>query len=363
MTGLDRAGAVRPGEELDVPRLTAWLRNRVLREGQTVEVSQFPHGHSNLTYLIRIDDAGYVLRRPPLGSLARTAHDMGREFRMLEALCPVFPEAPRPLLYCDDAEVLGAPFYLMEVRSGIVLRRSLPPGVSIDAALAGRVSASVVDLLVRLHGVDYRAAGLAGLGHPEGYVARQVRGWTERYAVAATDRVPEMDAVAAWMAERSPAEREGAVIHNDFKFDNLLLGPGDPARVVALLDWEMATLGDPLMDLGSALAYWIEPRDPPELLAAAMGPTFLPGMWTRERFAEEYTLRSGRPVEGISFHYCFGLFKIAVIVQQIYARYARGQTRDPRFAGMNHMVAVLARQAARSAERGTLLPSTGSGSP
>ena len=201
---------------------------------------------------------------------------------------------------------------------------------------------------MRLHAVDYHAAGLGSFGHPEGYIGRQVRGWSERYAAAATEKVPEMDAVARWLAERIPAERGAAVIHNDFKFDNLLLDPEDPARVVALLDWEMTTVGDPLMDLGSALAYWIEPGDPPELLEAAMGPTFLPGMWTRKRFAEEYALRSGRSVEGIAFHYCFGLFKTAVIVQQIYARYVRGLTRDPRFAGMNKMVAVLARQAARA---------------
>jgi aminoglycoside phosphotransferase (APT) family kinase protein len=283
---------------------------------------------------------------------------MGREFRMLEAVAPVFPEAPRPLRCCDDASVLGAPFYLMERRRGVVLRRNLPPGVVLASELAGRVTGSLVESLVRLHAVDYHAAGLGEFGHPEGYAGRQVRGWTERYAAAVTDPVPEMDAVARWMAERIPAERSAAVIHNDYKFDNLLLDPDDPARVVALLDWEMATVGDPLMDLGSALAYWIEPDDPPELLAAAMGPTFLPGMGTREHFAEEYARRSGRSVEGISFHYCFGLFKVAVIVQQLYARYVRGLTRDPRFAGMNRMVAVLARQAARAAERGTLLSST-----
>ncbi len=363
MTALDSAGPVRSGEALDVPGLTAWLRDRRPDAGDTVEVSQFPHGHSNLTYLVRQGSAEYVLRRPPFGNLVKTAHDMGREFRMLEALAPVFPEAPRPLLYSDDPSVLGAPFYLMERRRGLVLRRRLPSGVEVTSTLADRLSGAVVESLVRLHAVDCHAAGLGGMGHPEGYVGRQVRGWSERYSAAATEPVPEMDAVARWMAERIPAERSAAVIHNDFKFDNLLLDPADPARVVAVLDWEMATIGDPLMDLGSALAYWIEPDDPPALVSAAMGPTFLPGMWTRTRFAEEYALRSGRPVEGISFHYCFGLFKVAVIVQQLYARYVRGLTRDQRFAGMNRMVAVLARQAERAAERGTLLSSKGSGTP
>jgi aminoglycoside phosphotransferase (APT) family kinase protein len=358
VTVLDAAAAVRAGEELDMARLADWLRDRLPGVGELVEVSQFPHGHSNLTYLVRLGAAEYVLRRPPFGNRVKTAHDMGREFRMLAAVAPVFPEAPCPLLCCDDDSVLGAPFYLIERRRGVVLRRNLPPGVVLASELAGRVTGSLVESLVRLHAVDYHAAGLGELGHPEGYTRRQVRGWTERYAAAATDPVPEMDAVARWMAERIPAGRGAAVIHNDYKFDNLLLDPDDPSRIVALLDWEMATVGDPLMDLGSALAYWIEPDDPPELLAAAMGPTFLPGMGTRERFAEEYARRSGRSVDGISFHYCFGLFKVAVIVQQIYARYVRGLTRDPRFAGMNRMVAVLARQAARAAERGTLLSST-----
>jgi aminoglycoside phosphotransferase (APT) family kinase protein len=357
---LDRAGNLRSGEELNAARLSAWLRDRQPGAGQPVEVSQFLQGHSNLTYLVTLGADEYVLRRPPFGNVVRTAHDMGREFRMLESLAPVLPEAPRPLLYCDDPSVLGAPFYLMERRRGIVLRQRLPPGFELDPELAGRLSDSLTALLVRLHAVDYRAAGLGGLGHPEGYVERQVRGWSERYAAAATETVPEMDAVAQWLAKRLPAERGAAVIHNDYKFDNLLLDPDAPARVVALLDWEMATVGDPLMDLGSALAYWIEPDDPPELLAAAMGPTHLPGMWTRARLAEEYALRSGRGIDGISFHYCFGLFKVAVIVQQIYARYVRGQTRDPRFAGMHRLVAVLARQAARAAERGTLHPSKGS---
>jgi len=351
---LDGAAAVRSGEALDAARLATWLDGRLSAAGGAIEISQFPHGHSNLTYLVRIAGAEYVLRRPPFGNVVKTAHDMGREFRILEALAPVFSEAPHPLLYCDDPGVLGAPFYLMERRHGIVLRRELPAGFDLTPRLADRLSASVVDTLVRLHGVDHRAAGLGALGRPEGYVARQVRGWSERYTAAATAQIPEMDAVAKWMTERMPAECGAAVIHNDFKFDNLLLDPDDPSRVVAVLDWEMATVGCPLMDLGTSLAMWIEAGDPKQLLAAAMGPTHHPGMWSRERVAEAYAERSGRPVDGIAFHYTFGLFKVAVIVQQIYARYVRGLTRDPRFAALDRMVLVLARQAARAAELGTL---------
>jgi aminoglycoside phosphotransferase (APT) family kinase protein len=354
VTGSDGAGAVRPGEELDAARLAAWLKHRLPAGSAEVEISQFPHGHSNLTYLVRAGEAEFVLRRPPFGNVVKTAHDMGREFRMLEALAPVYPEAPRPLLFCDDAQVLGTPFYLMERRMGIVLRRELPGGLNLTPALADRVSASLVDTLVRLHGVDYQAAGLGSAGRPDGYVARQVCGWSERYIAAATEQIPEMDSVAGWMAGRVPAECGAAVVHNDFKFDNLLLDPDNPARVEAVLDWEMATVGCPLMDLGTALAMWIEAGDPKELLAAAMGPTHHPGMWSRERLAEAYAERSGRSVDGIAFHYTFGLFKLAVIVQQIYARYRRGLTGDPRFAGLDRMVVVLARQAARAAELGTL---------
>jgi len=353
MTGLDRPGDVRPGEALDAARLAAWLEG-MLPTASGIEIFQFPHGHSNLTYLVRVGANEYVLRRPPFGNLVKTAHDMGREFRMLEGLAPVFPEAPRPLIFCQDAHVLGAPFYLMERRQGIVLRRELPAGLTLTPALADRISGSLVDTLVRLHAVDYQAAGLGSVGHPEGYVARQVRGWSERYRAAATEQVPEMETIAEWMADHAPAESGATVIHNDFKFDNLLLHRDDPARVAAVLDWEMATVGCPLMDLGTALALWIEAGDPEEMLTAAMGPTFSPGMWSRRRLAEVYAERSGRSVDGIAFHYTFGLFKVAVIVQQIFARYRRGLTRDPRFAGLSRMVAVLARQAARAAELGTL---------
>ena len=356
MTAGNEAGAVRSGEELDRARLAGGLRARLPAGEAEIEIAQFPHGHSNLTYLVRLGAEAYVLRRPPFGNAVKTAHDMGREFRVLTALAPVFPPAPAPVLFCDDPAVLGAPFYLMERRQGLVLRRELPHGRSISPALAGRICAALVETLVRLHAVDYRAVGLEEIARPEGYVARQVRGWSERYAAAATDPVPDMDAVARWLGEGVPGEQGAAVIHNDFKFDNLLLDGDNPDRVVALLDWEMATVGCPLMDLGSALAYWIEADDPPELRAAAMGPTALPGMWSRMRIADDYAARSGRPVEGISYHYTFGLFKVAVIVQQIYARFVRGLTRDPRFAGMNRMVAVLARQAVRAAERGTLHP-------
>lgn len=351
---VDGATAVREGEALDPERLAAWLRGRIPAAPGALQVSQFPLGHSNLTYLVTLGRDEYVLRRPPFGNAVRTAHDMSREFRVLQALAPVFPEAPAPFCYCDDASILGAPFYLMERRRGVILRQRLPAGVSLGPQLAERLSGSVIDLLARLHAVDYEAIGLGQLGRPAGYVARQVAGWSQRYAAAATSSVAEMDAVASWLATRVPGESGAAILHNDWKFDNLLLDPGDLGCITAVLDWEMATIGDPLMDLGSALAYWIEADDPAELRAAAMGPTHAPGMWRRERLVEEYTRATGRSIGDIAFYYVFGLFKVAVIVQQIFARFHRGVTRDLRFATMDRLVGVLARHAARVAERGTL---------
>lgn len=351
---VDRAAAVRDGEALDPHRLAEWLGPRLPAARRGIAISQFPLGHSNLTYLVSLGADELVLRRPPFGNSVRSAHDMSREFRVLKALAPVFPEAPAAVLYCEDEAILGAPFYLMERRRGVILRQRLPEGLNLTPELGVRLSRAVAELLARLHGVDYRAIGLDQFGRPAGYVGRQVAGWSERYAAAATGTVVEMNAVAEWLATRVPAESGASILHNDWKFDNLLLDPDDLGRITAVLDWEMATIGDPLMDLGSALAYWIQADDPPELRAAAMGPTAAPGMWRREQLVEEYTRITGRSVGDIGFYYVFGVFKVAVIVQQIFARYHRGATRDQRFATMDRLVGVLARHAARVAERGTL---------
>ena len=348
MTAVDEPGPPREGEALDAGALEGYVGGR-LPGGAAPSVRQFRQGHSNLTYLVSVGDREYVLRRPPFGNLVKTAHDMGREFRILSALAPVFPLAPRPLLFCEDETVIGAPFYLMERRRGVVLRRTLPDGLRLDPALAGRLSEAMVDTLVALHRLDHRTIGLDGLGKPQGYGRRQVDGWTRRYRAAATEVVPHLDRVAEWLAERVPPEAGAAVIHNDFKFDNVMLAADDPGRLVAVLDWEMATVGDPLMDLGAALAYWVEPADPPALRSVAMGPTTLPGMWTRERIVAEYAARTGRTIVDPAFYLVFGLFKLAVIIQQIYARFARGVTRDERFRTMNRMVAVLGDQAAAEA--------------
>jgi aminoglycoside phosphotransferase (APT) family kinase protein len=347
---LDRPADVRPGEELDAAALAAYLRQHLPGANGEVQVRQFPRGFSNLTYLVTAGGREMVLRRPPFGAQVRGGHDVVREHRILAALHPVYPRAPRPLLACADEGVLGAPFYLMERVQGVVLRDRAPAGVTLDEATMRGICLAAVDTLAGLHAVDWRAAGLEGIGRPEGYVERQIRGWTERWHASRTDDVPEQDQAAAWLAANLPPEGAPALIHNDYKYDNLVLDPADPTRVRAVLDWEMATLGDPLMDLGTTLAYWAGPDDPPEL--KSFGVTHLPGNLDRRGVVRRYAEATGRDVSGILFHYVYGLFKVGVIVQQIYARYRAGKTRDPRFAGLIHVLRATARTATAAIARG-----------
>jgi aminoglycoside phosphotransferase (APT) family kinase protein len=351
---LDSTAPVRSGEELPLERLDIFLRPHFPDATGPLTVEQFPHGHSNLTYLIRLGEREMVLRRGPFGNQVKTAHDMGREYTVLSRLSAVYPPAPRPFFYCDDAEVLGAPFYVMERRHGVVLRKAVPPGVLFDAATARNLGLAFIDNLARLHAVDYQACGLSDLGKPDGYVARQVNGWTGRYTQAKTDELPEMERVALWLGEHTPREAGSALVHNDYKYDNLLLNPEDLTHIVAVLDWEMTTVGDPLMDLGTTLGYWVEASDPPAMQQAAMGPTNLPGSLTRRELVDVYAERSGRALPNVLYYYCFGLFKIAVIVQQIYARYVRGHTKDIRFAQLNALVVSLSQQADRALVSGRL---------
>ncbi len=352
---LDRSAAVRAGEELPVDRLQEYLRPHFPGVSSSLVVEQFPHGHSNLTYLLRLGDQELVLRRPPFGNQVKSAHDMSREYRVLSKLSAVYSAAPRPYVYCEDDSVLGAPFYVMERRHGVVLRKSLPQGFSLDAATLRKLDEALIDSLASLHMLDFRAAGLADLGKPDGYVNRQVTGWVNRYAAARTDDVPVIESVATWLGEHQPPPSSvSALIHNDYKFDNLVLDPNDLTRIVAVLDWEMATLGDPLMDLGTSLSYWVESADPRELQVAAFGPTALPGSMTRRELVKRYAAKTGWDKSGIVFYYCFGLFKTAVIVQQIYARYVRGHTQDARFARLNETAFMLCRQAERTIAAGAI---------
>jgi aminoglycoside phosphotransferase (APT) family kinase protein len=351
---LDRPKAVRKGEALDVEALAGFLSERLPELGDGWAVEQFPGGFSNLTYLVRNGDQELVLRRPPFGSKVSSAHDMGREYRVLAALSTVYSKVPRPLAYCDDPEVIGAPFYVMERVAGVILRPRMPEEMVPAPELMRRIGESLVDALAELHAVDYTAAGLRELGRPEGYVERQVAGWRKRWAAARTDDVPAMEEVGSWLEENRPSRSGAALIHNDFKYDNLVLDPDDWSRVVAVLDWEMATLGDPLMDLGSSLAYWVDPDDPPELLALRLSPTTLPGNPSRAEIAERYAATSGREIGDLVFYYAYGLFKLAVIVQQIFYRFRKGLTSDPRFAHLDQGVRAAATAAAQATRLGRI---------
>ncbi len=334
---------VRAGEELNTSALAAYLRSRL--PGVTddvIEIAQFPGGHSNLTYLVRISDQEYVLRRPPFGPVAPTAHDMPREYRLLKAIHPVFPLAPEPFLLCEDTEVIGAPFYLMERRRGIVVRRDLPDEIGEDRDLRRRVGESMVDTLAALHAVDIEKHGLISIGKPAGFVERQVTGWSKRWERAKTSEIPELDEVAGWLiAHLPPDPARPTLVHNDFKLDNVILDSADPARIVAILDWEMCTVGDPLVDLGLLLCYWPQAEDPEARLQAISGVTALPGFITRPEIIERYARASGRDLSRIGFYEVFALFKLAVVLQQIYHRYHIGQTHDERFADFDKRVSGL----------------------
>jgi aminoglycoside phosphotransferase (APT) family kinase protein len=269
---------------------------------------------------------------------------MSREYRILSHLYPVYNKIPRAILYCEDESIIGAPFYLMERVHGIVLRAKPPAGLPLMPDVMRNLSIASVDNLAAIHAIDYESAGLSDLGKPQGYVARQVRGWTERYANAKTDDIPAMERIALWLAEHlPPREASGAtLIHNDYKYDNLVLDAND-LSIRAVLDWEMATIGDPLTDLGTMLGYWVEANDPEELRTLAFCLTMLPGNLTRNEIVQRYARVSGRDVSQIQFYYVYALYKIAVIIQQIYARWKRGATQDPRFANLIDGVRVLAR--------------------
>ncbi len=339
---------MRKGEELNASKLSDYLAKQLGQRNARLEIEQFPQGFSNLTYLVRFGKDEYVLRRPPFGNTVKSAHDMGREFNVLSKLSRVYELAPKPVVYCTDESVLGAPFYLMERRCGVILRRKLPKDFQLDPQTFHRLGISFIDNLARLHALDYQAAGLADLGKPEGYVERQVSGWINRYEKAKTDDWSEMENVAKWLIANRPAESGAGLIHNDYKFDNVVLDANDLTKIVAVLDWEMCTLGDPLMDLGCTLAYWIQADDHEALKYFVPGPTFLPGNLTRRELLDRYAQTSGRNVGQVLFYYCYGLYKLAVIIQQIYARFARGFTHDPRFADMNQQVGSLSRSAARA---------------
>ena len=338
---------VRDEDAFDVEPMAIWLRANASDAGglhETPTVRQFSGGASNLTYLLQYPGGReLILRRPPGGTKARGAHDMGREHNIQAALRPAFPKVAPMVAYCDDESVIGSEFYVMERIPGTILRREIPADLRLDADAVDRLCRNAIDTLVELHRVDPGAVGLAGLGKGEGYVARQVGGWSARYRAARTPDVGDFEATMAWLDGHQPDDIAQVLIHNDFRFDNLVLSPEDPTRVVGVLDWEMATIGDPLMDLASGLAYWAQADDPAPFLAMRRQPTNAPGMWRRAQVVEHYCAAMGFTMdpERWRFYDVFGGFRLAVIAQQIYYRFFHGQTTNPMYGEFVSIVRFL----------------------
>jgi aminoglycoside phosphotransferase (APT) family kinase protein len=334
---------IREGEELNAEALEKYLLENLPDAEGPLEIEQFPMGHSNLTYLIKLGGHEMVLRRPPFGSQVKSAHDMNREFKVLSHLWQTYRPAPRPYLMCTDESIIGSEFYVMERRRGLVLRGGKPDWLDVTPQEVRACNEAFIANLVDMHALDYEALGLGDLYKGPGYVERQVTGWSGRWEKSKTDDVPEIDRVIAWLNKDIPADTGAGIVHNDYKFDNCLLGQNDLTEIVAVLDWEMATIGDPLADFATALGYWWEPDD----VSFGSSQCFLTvseGSMTRQEVVDFYAKKSGRDVTNLLYLYALALFKLAVILQQIYYRYATGKTQDERFAPLNVVVQHLAQR-------------------
>lgn len=332
---------VRKGEELHVQNLKKFLLqcNLINDEKSELIISQFYNGYSNLTYLLKTEDKEYVLRRPPFAAPKR-GHNMGREFKVLNNLHKVFDKAPAPYAYSEDVDILGAPFYIMKKVDGIILTANEARDRAVTPNEFKTIADTWLDAYVELHEVDYKAAGLESLGNPEGYVERQVKNWGKQYLAAATEEVPSANKVMSWMEKNQPENYNYSLIHNDYKYDNVVFVDDQWKKIAAILDWEMCTLGDPLMDLGTSLGYWTTASDADFLKQGLPSPTTMAGNPTRTEIVQQYALKSGREINNLTFYFAYGLFKIAVIAQQIYYRFKHGHTTDPRFANLNKVSAL-----------------------
>lgn len=328
---LDEAKKVRAGEELPLDKVDAWLKSHIPTLQGAVEVTQYSGGASNWTYCLDYPQQSIILRRAPEGTKAKGAHDMGREYRLQAALQAVYRYVPDMLAFCEDENVIGADFYLMEKLTGIIPRKNLPKSLATTPEKTEQLCKNVLDCLVELHQVDYKAAGLAHIAKGEGYIERQIEGWSERYQKAKTWNVPSGKYVINWLKTNMPKTETICLTHNDFRFDNVVLDPNDYTEVIGVLDWELATLGDPLMDLGNTLAYWVEAGDDFLAQTTRRQPTHLAGMLTRKQVVDYYCQKMGVEVDDFTFYEVYGLFRLAGIAQQIYYRYHHGQTKNPEF--------------------------------
>jgi aminoglycoside phosphotransferase (APT) family kinase protein len=334
--------SIRKGEELDNKAIEVFIRKNLPDlPKEPLSITQFSAGRSNLTYQLKIGDWEAVLRRPPLGPVAPKAHDMEREFNIIKEIHPFFSAAPKPYLFADES-VIGSPFFLMERKHGVLLDTDFPEGVEVTEDLCKGISETMVDRLVSLHNIDYKKTRLANMTKPEGFMERQVHGWIARYERAKTEDIPHVEELKHWMIDNLPTTHDSTIIHYDFKLNNSMFNE-ELTEMIGLFDWEMTTVGDPLADLGVAMGYWIE-QDDSDLLKRGMGKppiTTFQGFMTRGEFIQSYGKKSGRDVSNMGFYLTFAYFKLAVICQQIYYRYKKGQTQDERFAHLNLFVANL----------------------
>lgn len=328
---IDQANQVREGEELDIDAVNTWLKAQQLEVTGPATVTQYSGGASNWTYCLDYPEESLILRRAPAGTKAKGAHDMGREFRLQQALKAVYQYVPDMKGYCEDKQVIGTEFYLMEKLTGIIPRKNLPKGLEVSPQKTKQLCHNVLDCLVELHQVDIEKSGLEHLGKGEGYIQRQIDGWSKRYTQAKTWNVPAGKFVMKWLTNNIPAQERICLTHNDFRFDNVVLDANDYTKVLGVLDWELATLGDPLMDLGNTLAYWVEPTDDFLAQSTRRQPTHLPGMLTRQEVIKYYCNKMNIEIDNFTFYEVYGLFRLAGIVQQIYYRYHHGQTSNPAF--------------------------------
>ena len=332
---VDTAGAIRDGEELDLEALKQHLEPILGASVARLQINQFPGGFSNLTYLLSNGSEKWVLRRPPFGSQVKSAHDMSREFKILSAIKDVFPYGPKPVHFCDDSGVLGCDFYLMTYIEGLVIRRDYPVGLELSPDQVREQLLNFFDVLSALHSVDLAEAGLNNFGRPEGYVQRQVDGWCKRWEGAVTKDAVDCDVTMQWLHDNLPRDSgKASVIHNDYKMDNVIFSLENPLELIGVLDWEMATVGDPVMDLGCTLCYWTQMDDPDFFREYRAMPSDVKGAPTRSEIVSRFQERTGVSVDHFPFYFCFGLFRLAVIVQQIYYRFYHGHTSDQRFASM-----------------------------
>lgn len=328
---LDTPADVRDEDRLNEAAITAFMQQHVSGLQGNLHVKQFKGGASNLTYQLNFDNASYILRCPPKGTKAKGAHDMGREYNIMQKLKPVFPYVPDMIAFCNDESIIGREFYIMQKLVGIIPRANMPRGLQLTPETTHTLCTNVIDKLIELHSVDINATGLNSLGKGTGYCQRQIDGWSERYKKARTWNVPKCTYVMQWLKDNIPTEERSCLIHNDFRFDNVVLNPDNPTEVIGVLDWEMATIGDPLMDLGNSLAYWVQADDDFFMRTIRRQPTHLPGMLTRKQVVKYYCSKTGLNQTNFTFYEVYGLFRLAVIVQQIYYRYHHKQTSNPAF--------------------------------